>query len=436
MSDHNQNKLAAADSSAHAPPHEENPIPTDLPRFGSITIGLMTLVGVVLLGVLFVVGYLPHRHRIADANRIAAEAQDKPVVDVVLPKRVSTAGNLILPGDARAFQETSLYPRANGYLKRLLVDIGDRVKEGQLLAEIDTPELNAQLNEARAAQEQASANLNKAQADLTLSESTLNRYENLSKTPGAVTPQDVDEKRAQFNQAKHAFEAGRASVGASAAAVQRLADLQSFEKITAPFAGVISARNYDVGALLTAGSTGKELFRLVQSDTLRVFINVPQAYATGVKLGQEAGFEVRNLPGRKFAGKVARTSGAVDPSNRTLRVEVQVDNKEGALWAGMYGTVTLPILRDQPPLIVPSSALLFQSQGTQVAVIQDNKVRMKTINVGRDLGQELEVTGGLGESDQVVANPGERLAEGVEVEVARVPAPEQPKTATETAARQ
>jgi RND family efflux transporter MFP subunit len=246
-------------------------------------------------------------------------------------------------------------------------------------------------------------------------------------------PQDVDEKQAQFNQARHAFEAAKASVGAAAAAVQRLADLQSFQKVTAPFAGVVTSRNYDVGALLTAGSTGKEMFRLVQSDTLRVFINVPQSYASGIKVAQEATFEVRNLPGRAFVGKVVRTSGAVDPTNRTLRVELNVDNKENALWAGMYGTVTLPILRDQPPLIVPSSALLFQAQGTQVALVRDNKIAMQTINVGRDLGQELEVIGGLNENDQVVANPGERLAEGVEVEIAK--APQAPKPANETAAR-
>jgi RND family efflux transporter MFP subunit len=400
--------------------HEEV-IPKDLPRLGSVTVGALTGIGVVILGILFVVGYMPRRNRIAEADRVAAEAADKPIVDVVLPKRTPTAGDLVLPGDARAFQEAALYPRANGYLKKLLVDIGDRVKEGQLLAEIDTPELDAQLNEARAATEQAKANLSKAQADLELAQTTMTRYGNLAKTAGAVTPQDVDEKRAQFNQSQHAFEAAKANVTASNAAVQRLTDLQSFQKITAPFAGIISERNYDVGALLSSGNTGKALFRLAQSDTLRVYVNVPQSYASGLKIGQDATLEVRNFPDRKFVGKVARTSGAVDPANRTLRVEINVDNRDNQLWAGMYGTVTLPVLRDQPPLIVPSSALLMQAKGTQVAVIEANKVRMKTIGVGRDLGQELEVTTGLTENDQVVANPGERLSEGVEVQIARTP---------------
>lgn len=447
MNPDNQNQTAPAKPPAHADAHhDENPIPADLPKVGSVTIGALVVVGAVILAGLFVLGYVPHRNKIADAKKVAEEADAKPMVSVAIPKRVDKAGDIVLPADAQAFQETAIYPRANGYLKQPLVDIGDKVKQGQLLAEIESPELDSQVSESKAAVEQSKSNLNKAIADADLAQTTLNRYETLSKTAGAITQQDLDEKRSQFNQAKAALEAAKANVNAAQAAVQRLTDLQAFEKVTAPFDGVISARNYDRGALLAANSTsGKELFRLVRSDTLRVFINVPQSYASGVKMGQDATFEVRNFPGKKFHGVVTRSTGSIDPSTRTLKFQVDVDNKDGQLWAGMYGTMSLPVIRPQPPLLVPSSALVYMADGPKVATVVDGIVKLKKIDIGRDLGQELEVTSGLTGDEQVVSNPGERVEEGVEVQIASTehpvdaaPAnPGSPTTPkTQTAARQ
>jgi RND family efflux transporter MFP subunit len=418
--------------------HDE--IPKDLPKIGTGKIMIVAVVGVAILAGLFVLGYVPRRNRIAEANKVAQEQSEKPIVEVQLPKRVTTGGNLVLPADARAMQETPIYPRANGYLKRLLVDIGDHVKAGDLLAEIDTPEVDAQLNEAKAALEQARANMTKSKADLALAQSTLNRYETLAKSDGglAVTQQDLDEKRAAFNQSQSAANAAGANVTAAEAAVQRLITLQGFEKVTAPFNGVVSARNYDVGALISPANTaaGSELFRLTRADTLRVFVNVPQSAASAVKIGQPATLEVRNFAGKKFAGKVVRTSGAIDPNTRTLRMEIDIPNSDYTLWAGMYGQVTLPILADNPPLIVPTSAMMFAQDGTKVALVDaGGKIRMQKITVGRDLGQELEVTEGLSGDDKVVTNPGERLADGVEVQVAQPGKKDAVQPKTETAQR-
>jgi RND family efflux transporter MFP subunit len=294
------------------------------------------------------------------------------------------------------------------------------VKAGQLMAEIDIPEIDAELNESRAQLQQIKTNVAKAQADYDLAQSTWNRYDSLARTGnGAVTEQDLAEKLAAFNQAKAALDSARAAVTASEAAVQRLMDMQSFAKVTAPFGGIVSARNYDIGALLspTNAGDGKEMFRLTQADTLRVFVNVPQSYASSVKLGQPAGFTVRNFPGKVFEGKVTRTTGAIDPNTRTLRMQVDIPNPDLTLWAGMYGQVKLAITPDHPPLIVPTSAMMFKPDGTIIAVAEGNRVHLKKVTLGRDFGTELEVVDGLNDNDKVVSNPGERLSEGIEVQV-------------------
>jgi len=408
-----------SDPAAHGG-HEEEVIPKDLPRIRNRTMIVVAVIAAVLLLVLFLVGYIPHRNRLAEAQQIATDRNSKPIVDVTQPKRQEKGFDLVLPGEARAFQETSIYPRSNGYLSKLLVDIGDRVKAGQLLAEIDTPEIDAELNQSRATLQQVKTNVAKSQADYALAESTFNRYESLAKTGnGAVTPQDLDEKLAAFNQAKAALDSARAAVTASEAAVQRLSDMQSFGKVTAPFDGIVSARNYDIGALLSPTNTGdgKQLFRLTKSDTLRVFASVPQSYASSVKLGQPAVFTVRNFPGKTFPGKVTRTTGEIDASTRTLRMQIDLPNPDYTLWAGMYGQVKLTITPDQPPLIVPTSAMIFRTDGTMVAIVQDGKVHLQKVVPGRDFGTEMEVLEGLKGDEKIVTNPGERLAEGVEVQV-------------------
>jgi RND family efflux transporter MFP subunit len=397
-------------------------IPTDLPKVGTGTVVVVAALFLALLGALFALGYFPHRQRVAASEKIAADVDQTPVVDVVAPRRAESTGELLLPADARALQETSIYPRASGYLKKLLVDIGDHVKAGQLLAEIDTPEIDAQLNASRAALRQAQANLAKSKADLDLAQTTLKRYEEAAKTAdGSVTQQDLDQRRSAVNQAESAVHAEEANVGAAQADVQRYTDLQGFQKVTAPIDGVVSARNYDVGALLSPNNTaaGAELFRITRSDTLRVFVNVPQWAATSIKPGQAARFQVRNFPGKWFEGKVTRTTGTIDPASRTLRVQVDIPNPSGALQAGMYGKVRLAVHEAQPPLLVPTSAMLFEADGAKVAVVDGGgKVKMLPITVGRDFGTELEVIAGLSGDERIISNPGQRLSDGVAVEVA------------------
>jgi RND family efflux transporter MFP subunit len=414
---------AHAPAPASAPAHEENPIPNDLPTVRTPVVTAVLIAFTVLLAALFAVGYVPNHQRRQEADAVAAERQDLiPRVDVIQPRRPSTAGDLVLFADARAMQETSIYPRANGYLKRLEVDIGDRVKAGQLLAEIDTPEVDAQLNEARAALEQSKANVTKAQADYEFAGTTFQRFQSLDKTQ-AVTPQDLDQRRSAFNQASAALAAAKANVGASEAAVQRLTETQSFSRVTAPFAGVIAARNYDVGALLSPTNTGagRELFRIAQTDTLRAFVNVPQSYVTSIRPGQPASLEVRNFPGRQFMGKVTRSAGALDPATRTLRMQVDIPNPGNLLLAGMYGQVQFHLSQEKPNLLVPSSAMLFRSDGTQLAVVEAGKVHFRKIAIGRDLGTEMEITDGLQGGEQIVTNPGPKLAEGTDVEVVASP---------------
>jgi RND family efflux transporter MFP subunit len=295
------------------------------------------------------------------------------------------------------------------------------VKAGDLLAEIDAPEVDAQLNQAKAQLEQTKSTVTKAEADLNLAKLTLQRYTDAAKnSPGSVTAQDIDEKRAAYDDAASALKQAKATVVAGEAEVQRLATLQSFEQISAPFDGIVTARNYDIGALVSAGNTaaGAEMFRVQETDVLRAFVNVPQTYVTSVKVGQAAFLSVRNYAGKEFKGTIARSSGALDPTTRTLRYEVDFPNKDGALYAGMYGQVRLPVVESQPPLVVPTSAVVFDADGTKVGVVEDNKFHFRKVELGRDFGTEIEVATGLEGGEEVVTNPGLRMTEGGEVKVA------------------
>ena len=395
--------------------------PTNLPRPGNLTILAVLLAFLLLLAALFYIGWVPHQQQLAQTLADAREVgSDLPAVGITYPRALPAAKNLLLPCDIRPSQETAIYPRASGYLKKFMVDIGDHVETGQLLAEIDTPEVDTDLAQAKAAVQQAQANEIKAVADLDLAKRTLQRFEDLAKRDiGGVTEQQLDEKRSAANVLSATLTAAKATVVAANASVQRLQVLQQFEKVQAPFAGTITTRNYDVGALLspTNVGAGKELFRLVQTDSLHVFVNVPQTYATNIKNGQPAVLMVRNYPGRNFNGTVARGAGALDPATRTLPFELHFPNATGELYAGMYGQVKLNIAEDHPILVIPSSALIFNAQGLEVALAQNDKVHYQKITVGRDLGTELEVTDGLAVTDQVIANPGERLREGLTIRV-------------------
>jgi len=387
-------------------------------------VAVAALVAVALLAGAFALGLAPRSARLAALGRETAERDDRPRVEIEKPKRNPAPPQLRLPGEVRAMQATVLGARAVGYLKKLHADLGDHVEAGQILAEIDTPEVDAQLVRARADVTLAKASVVKSQRDLDLASSTLDRWTGFAEK-GGVTPQDLDEKRSAKAQAAAALEASNASVAAAEAEADRLAVLQQFEKVTAPFSGTITARDLDVGALVAGdlNGRGRELFRLEQVDVVRVFVDVPQPDATSIKIGGSAVVTVRNYPGREFTGKVTRNAGSLDPATRTLRCQVDVENKEGLLLPGMYGEVRLAVTSDRPLLTIPSSSFVFDADGTHAWVVENGRAHKKEVAVGIDFGTALEVVRGLKGDEDVITNPGERLAENVEVAATSAAAP-------------
>jgi RND family efflux transporter MFP subunit len=387
------------------------PVPRP-PRAGFFKLLLVALPVLAIFGGLFLSGWLPLTRR---EQALASEAQqrtDTPTrVAIVAPKRAAATTELILPGDIQPVQETNLYAHIDGYLKKWRVDIGDDVKAGQLLAEIDTPEVDQQLN-------QAIAHLAEGHANLALAEADLKRMTDIGGS--AIAKQELDDAEAKVNTA-------RATLGVDEANVKSLQSQQAYQKVIAPFGGTITTRNTEVGQLVTNGNgNGQILFHLARTDPVRVFVDVPQTYAPAVKPGQRVQLLVREYAGRTFEGKVTRTARAVDVASRTLRTEVEVPNKDGALIVGMYAKVKLSVT---PPggamLLIPGSALVINGGGTQVALVRDGKVHFQPVELDADQGAQVGVRGGLAEADQVIATPGERLTEGAAVTIA-VPADTQP----------
>jgi RND family efflux transporter MFP subunit len=339
-----------------------------------------------------------------------AQADGVPNVSVVHPKLGSPTSELILPGNAEAFTETPVYARTNGYLKRWYFDIGERVSAGQLLAEIETPEVDQQLSQAR-------AELNTARANYELARSTSERWQFLLKTD-SVSRQETDEKQGDLR-------AKQATMEAVAANVKRLEETQSFQKVFAPFAGVITARNTDIGALINAGGSGagKELFHLASTSKLRVFVAVPQVNAAVAVPGTGASVTLAEQTDRVYHGVVARTANSIDPSSRTLRVEVDVDNPSGSLLPGSYVQVHLKLPGKARAVTVPVSATLFRAEGLNVAAVRQGHVVLVPISVGRDYGNELEVTSGLSPDEALVINPPDSLVSGQAVRTSASAAP-------------
>jgi RND family efflux transporter MFP subunit len=395
-----------------------------LPRIPTWVMLVIILLNVALFGAVFLLGYIPYR---AKQAALAAETQRQreqlPVVDVVKPNPQPAVTEFMLPGDVRAFQETALYPRTSGYLKSLYVDIGDTVKSGQLLAEIDAPEVDAQVGRASATLEQAQADEIKAETDLSLAQATLERYESFAKE-GGVTKQQLDEKRSAVAQAKAIVASSKANVIVAQSEISRMAKMQEFERVSAPFNGRVTARHYDVGTLLSAANTGpgNELIRIADTAIMRVFVDVPQAYVGMLHENQAATLEVRNYNGRTFTGHVVRTTGEVDPTTRTVRYEIHFPNADGKLFPGMYGQVRFQIKQERPTVTVPSSSIGFTSTGATVGVVKDDVVQFVKVNIGRDFGPTVELIDGVTAADTVVSNPGERLHDGVKVRI-KAPAP-------------
>jgi len=332
-----------------------------------------------------------------------------PTVSVIHPTPEAGQEDLVLPSTLQAYVESPIYARTTGYLKKWYHDIGTRVKQGELLADIDTPEVDQQLSQAR-------ADLNTATANENLSKITAARYLELIKTDG-VSKQEVD-------NAQGDYAAKQANVASAQANVRRLEELESFKHIYAPFSGVITRRNIDIGNLINAGNGGaaQELFFLAQTDPIRAYISVPEAYASAVRAGTGAFLELTQYPGQRFEGTVVRTADAIDLATRTLNTEVDMPNKNGQLLPGGYAQVHLQVKVTAERLQVPVNALLFRSEGLRVVVVDDQqKTRLQPLTIGRDYGTTLEVLQGLKASDWIVINPGDSLEEGVTVNVKQAP---------------
>ena len=345
--------------------------------------------------------------RISNNNALESKLaeQSKTYVTTAFPKRAAEGQTLALPGTLQGYVQAPIAARASGYLKRWTVDIGTRVKKGDLLAEIDSPEIDQQLSQAVAARDQAAASLN-------LANSTMNRWEALRKRD-AVSQQELEERRSAATQMG-------ANLAAADANVERLRQLQGFKRVVAPFAGVITKRNVDVGDLIDAGGgAGRTLFVLSQTDPLRIYVNVPQSYSQNVKVGQQVVVTQSELQGRSFQGQVARTAGAIDTATRTMQIEVTLPNRDGALMPGAYVQVQLP-LAGESALTIPTNALMIRGEGIHVAKLDASKhVRLQPVKIGRNYGPFVEVLGGLTQSDEVVLNPPDSLTEGDQVVVAQ-----------------
>jgi RND family efflux transporter MFP subunit len=362
------------------------------------------LVALAVTGGAFAFGALP---RVAADNTVRAETADLaiPTVSVIQPARATRARELVLPGDAEPYNSAPIFARTNGYLTQWSVDIGAHVKQGQVLAVIATPEIDQQL-------EQAQGTLAVGEANLHLTESTATRYSELLKTH-AVSQQDVD-------NAVGAFDGARATVEANRANVRQLEQLKSFEQVRAPFDGVITVRNAQIGQLVNSGSSTApqtELFHVVQVDKLRVYVKVPEASSQYAKPGITADVTLASIPGSRFTARLVRTADAIDSTTRTLLVELEVENPTGTLFAGSYAEVHLQIGSAGDIYTVPVETLIFRKEGLQVAAVSDGRIVMKPVTPGHDFGDHLEIARGLNGNEAIVVNPPDFLSAGDTVRV-------------------
>ena len=398
------------DAGRHAPEITPPPqLPPATPRKALLMIGLVLLLLVIGAVATAVV-------RIRNSRVLAKETEQAaiPTVAVVHPVAEKADEELVLPGTLQAYEESPIYARTNGYLLRWYKDIGSRVNKGDLLAEIDTPEIDQELMQARANRQQIAAQLDLAKINS-------DRYLSLRKTD-SVSQQEADQQASGYQQAK-------ANLDAADANVRRLEQLESFKRVYAPFSGVLTKRTVDPGMLINAGAgaAGKELFDLARVDPLRVYVSVPQSYSPAIKTGMEATVLLQEYPGQVFKGTVVRTAEAIDPMTRTLLTEVDVPNKDGRLLPGSFGEVHFRAGVNARKVTVPVNAMLFRQEGPRVALVNsDSRIHLQPITIGRDYGATLEVVSGVDVGDRIVVNPADSLEEGQQVNIAPENAPQNP----------
>lgn len=396
-------------------------------------VALLGLALLIVFGIIFVVGFLPRlRDRRITQQRAELAANAVPEVDVVVARRASSQSDLELPGTTTGLVEAPIYARASGYVSRRYVDIGDRVKAGQLMAVIDAPDLDQQVDQARGTLLQSQSVLGQTQAQLNLAKVTWDRW-NVLVQRGVLSKQEGDTQYANYEVAVANVNAAENTIQANRANLDRLLHLQSYERVVAPFPGIVTARNIDVGSLISAtggglgsgltgaalpstgNSQGGEMFRVAQIDRLRMFVSVPEVYAGYVVVGESVNCYFDAVRQKPFEGKVTRTANAVDPTTRTLLTEVQVPNADGTLLPGMYTRAVFVNLRAEPPVIVPSDSIIARANGITIAVVQDGVVHMRKASIGRDYGAQTEVLSGINPGDLVIINPTDAAQEGAKV---------------------
>jgi RND family efflux transporter MFP subunit len=386
----------------------QEPAPPPPPKRGPGWIALIVLIALAVLLAAAIYYGIRSRSQAEAGLENTAQATAVPFVHVIHPASGSSAGEISLPGNTEAFIDTPIYARTSGYLKNWYADIGAHVKQGQLLAQIESPEVDQQL-------QQAQADLKNAQANLQISQTTSGRYASLLKS-NSVSREEADTAEADLHSKQALVDAGDANV-------RRLLQLQDFEKIYAPFEGIITARNTDIGALIQSGDNTlpKELFHLAAIDRLRVYVSVPEVYAASVASGRKVTLTVDSFPDVTFTGTIVRNDDAIDPVTRTLNVEVDVDNPTGRLLAGAYAFVHFKIPATADAVTIPSNTLLFRSEGLRVGIVRDGHVKLAPITIGHDYGSSVEVTEGLTPQDAVIVDPSDSLTDNAEVRIADAP---------------
>jgi membrane fusion protein, multidrug efflux system len=394
-------------------PPEDNGVPDPLsnrpvtasPKSKPPRVGRLIFIVAIVLVAAFIFGLVP---RLRERRVVVQDTKElsQPNVAVVSPGPAQAGSALVLSGELKPVTEASIHARVNGYVRKWFVDLGAKVEAGQLLAELDTPDTDRELSQAR-------AQLAQAEAARDLSLSTAKRWKEM-RNAKTVSAQEADEKASDYDLKSATVEGARANV-------QRLEQVAGFARVTAPFAGTITVRSLDIGQLITAADS-VELFRLAQTDKLRVFVRIPQNYARGTTIGQTALLTLPERPGQKYEARVIRTAGALDAATRTLLTELEVDNAKGEILAGSYAQVRLAESKPEALLTVPANCILFRAEGPQVALVENGKIALRTIVLGRDLGSAVEVSEGVTTGDQVVVNPSDSLTAGVTVNVTAVSA--------------